>query len=810
MRKIWASALALTAGLGGAAQVGAAQAQEAVTSEEIVVTVQLREQSLLEVPIAVTAYGQEFLEQFAITKYDELALYVPGFEVQEQSANNTAFVIRGVTSDSGDATNEPRIAVFQDGVSTSRNRGTYMELFDIERIEVARGPQATLFGRGALVGAVNVIQNKADLNDPSFSATFAGGEDDYLRGTVVLNAPLVEDVFALRVAGTTRNREGYVENLEGGEDLGGVNIGAARVAMAFQPTTTLRFDLIGNIHQDDNSGTPFKSGTYAPAGSDLSYYSPARLNTFGGFEGGKPLGLDREVTSLTLIGEWEINPALTLTSITGSREFDSLEVFDPDGSSMPLIVAAEDAEGEQISQEFRLGWDNGGAFAGFVGVSYFHEEASTRAATQYDERYALAFATGSVPAPAIPDLATVQAIDIATLTALTGSAPTANFLYSVLNPAHREYYTNYGETDAIDVFADITWRVSDRIELTGGVRYTQEEKTSGLESGFTAPSVLGNLLALQGALAASDFATAAAIQTALGSGTPLPFGLFTQPQGFIERSDEFDGVTWRLVGRYEVSDAVSLWASYGRGRRPEVISLAPGNVPGTSTENALVPAETVDSIELGARAQNLFGGVLNLEGSLYTYEYADFQTTEIIAGAIRTVNAGEAKAYGFESAAQWRATDHLKAYVTYAYNHARFDGGARDGNSFRLSPDHTASLALRYERSVGIGSIYVTPSYVWQSEVFFDNDNDRADLQQPPLPGLADAGVDEVQEAYGLFNLRVGFEHASGHWGLGAFVNNALDEEYLIDAGNTGDSFTIPTFIRGAPRLWGVELTARF
>jgi len=163
------SALALATGMVG---FGTAVAQEADTGEEIIVTAQLREQRLIEVPIAVTAYSGDTLDRLGITKFDELALYVPGFEVQEQSANNPGFVIRGITSDSGEATTEPRIAIFVDGVSASRSRGSYMELFDVERIEVARGPQATLYGRGALIGAVNVIQNHVDLNAPSFEAVF--------------------------------------------------------------------------------------------------------------------------------------------------------------------------------------------------------------------------------------------------------------------------------------------------------------------------------------------------------------------------------------------------------------------------------------------------------------------------------------------------------------------------------------------------------------------------------------------------------------------------------------------------------------
>lgn len=842
-QKMWVSAIALTAGF-----MGAASAQEAdLASEEIVVTAQLREQRLFEVPIAVTAYDTETLDRLGITKYDELALHVPGFEVQEQSANNPGFVIRGITSDSGEATTEPRVAVYQDGVSTSRSRGSYMELFDIERVEVARGPQATLYGRGALIGAVNVVQNKADVDTPELRFQLGGGEDEYRRALAVLNAPIVENVLGLRLAGTLRGRDGYIENLAGGEELGGVNVAAGRVALAFEPSHNLRFDLIGNIHNDSNAGTPFKSGTFAPAGGDLSPYTAAALNTWGGFEGGRDLGLEREVRSLTLIGNWDISPSLTLTSITGRREFDSLEVFDPDGSALPLIVAAEDAEGEQFSQEIRLAWDNGGPLSGFVGVSYFHEEGSQRTPTQYDERYALAFSRQVFYAPAwpfapfVPDAATFDAAFapqlISGLSALFG--PGAANVYNAFNTAHREYSQNFGETTSYEVFADATWRVTDRFEITAGLRYTEDEKTSRLESGATSPSLLGNLLlaqAMPGYIAATAgnpalqgqlIALAGDINTGLGAvaggfGTGLlqPVGLFTQPLATpLEASGDFDALTWRLVGRYELSDNVAAWASYARGRRPEVISLAPGNLPSplalldpsSAGSISILPAEEVDSYEIGLRGQSLFSNTLDLEGSVYYYEYTDFQTTEFNGLSLVTVNAGEASAYGFEGALNWRPFDGLRVFGTYGYNHSRFDSGAREGNRFRLSPDHSASIGFNYEIPIGAaGAIFITPAYTWQSKIFFDDNNDRTDLQPDVLPGLQDTIVDEFQDAYGLLSLRAGFTHASGHWTLEGFVTNALDEEYLIDAGNTGDSFTIPTFIRGAPRLIGAELTVRF
>ncbi|OYX91545.1 MAG: TonB-dependent receptor, partial [Caulobacter sp. 35-67-4] len=138
-----ASVLALSfASAGMAAEVETAQV------DQVIVTAQKRAQDRVEVPIAVTAYSGQFLEAIGVQEFDQLSAFTPGFVVQNQSNNNSGFVMRGITSDSGSATDETRVSIYQDGVPISRSRGSYVELFDMERIEVAKGPQSTLFGRG--------------------------------------------------------------------------------------------------------------------------------------------------------------------------------------------------------------------------------------------------------------------------------------------------------------------------------------------------------------------------------------------------------------------------------------------------------------------------------------------------------------------------------------------------------------------------------------------------------------------------------------------------------------------------------------
>ena len=328
-----------------------AAAPEDEDEQNVVVTAQLREQRIVDVPIALTALNGELLDDLGLNEFEDVARYVPGFEVQNQSPNNPGFVMRGVTSDSGEAFTEPRVSVYQDGVSISKSRGSYVELFDLERVEVARGPQSTLYGRGALIGAVNIIQNRAEPGE--FAARFSGAYGNFnsidLEG--MLNVPMGE-MAAFRVAGRYRNRDGFIENLLGGEDFMSVETAAIRGTVRVEPSERVTIDVIANYQEDHPAGTSFKSMGFSPTdpvtGTVLGTREPwtgAALAPGAGFEGGAALGLDRQVWGVTGLIRAELSDSFTLTSITAYREFDGTEILDADGISLDAITAAENARG---------------------------------------------------------------------------------------------------------------------------------------------------------------------------------------------------------------------------------------------------------------------------------------------------------------------------------------------------------------------------------------------------------------------------------------------------------------------------------
>lgn len=842
MRSDFRTVLLLTAAMGALAAAAPALAQDAgqdagqaaqpAQLDEIVVTAQLRAQDPIEVPFALTAYSGETLRDLGVQDFEALSAFTPGFLVQNQSPNNPGFVMRGITSDSGAATAEPRVSVFQDGVSISKSRGSYVELFDVERVEVAKGPQSTLYGRGALIGAVNIVQNRARPGGRAASAEVRAGSHGLFGVELMFNAPLGEQA-GLRFAMRARAQDGSVENLLGGADYNSVGTEAYRLSLAFAPTEAFRFDLIGNYQTDDASGTAFKSLAFHPSdpatGRVLGGRAPwrgAALTPTAAFDGGRALGLEREVWGVTGLTRWDLSPAVTLNATTAYRRFSSYETFDADGVSLPILTAAEDAYGEQWSQDLRLAFDNGGRFTGFVGAGWFREDGHQRMPTQFDERLALVQLSGLLdgspatvghnllPAAAYPMLA--QGALAALLTPL-GAGGLAGPIAANLNPAHIETSANRSELTSWDVFADATFAVTDRFELSAGLRYTRDDKTTGFASSVSGRSALGGLLAIQqgavppaqipGLLAALANPAFHALPAAL---VPM-FGLTSQPTAnngdFISHDSEDDGLTWRLTARYALSDDASLYANYARGRRPEVISAASPSAPLGAPRFSVVAAETVDSFEVGFKTAAL-DRRLRLDGAAYLYSYENFQTTVQQGVIFVTTNAGEAESWGFEGQVDFLVDDQLTLFATYGYNRSRFGNGLYEGNRFRLSPDHKASFGAVWSQPLGGGRLEIQPTWTWQSKVFFDDDNDIPALQTGHF--VPDLIQDEQQGAYGLLNLRIRYAPDAADWSFELFGDNILDETYVKDAGNTGDALGMPTFIAGRPATWGAAFRLRY
>ncbi|MHA7816896.1 MAG: TonB-dependent receptor [Pseudohaliea sp.] len=751
--------------------------------EEVTVYAQRREQTVADVPMSITAYSGDLLERANIVELDAVSDITPGLVIQEQSPNNPGFVIRGITSDSGSAQAAPRVSVYYNGVDVSRSRGSYFELFDIERIEVVKGPQATLFGTAASVGAVSVytarpqeeLAGALTLNAGNYNARLARG---YVTGG--------SDLVQARLAFQYRERDGFIDNIAGGpasqnpggfrqDDMQGIERTALRPSLRLTPTDELTIDFVYTWEENDDTGTSFKNGLYAPTGGDSSPFSFVEMAGSPVSEaalGKADLGIEREVEDYNLRIEWQPTDRLTLTSISAWREFESLEVFDADGTQAWFLEFGEDAEGEQFNQELRAVY-SGDRFTTILGANYFEEEGSQRVPFSTEESIFLNCAgalSGLVDAPCIEPDGRVNLLTPVLSGGLVEALP------------YESEFANYGENEILSAFADVTWAVNDALELTVGLRYIDETRESGFSAIAPNSTILGFL------------------------GLNQPLLPVVNTDGVIVSADgSFDDWLPRFNALWRMDDNTNLYATVSKGRRSDVIDVvaatgATGNPVADVTE---VPAEIVWNYELGAKGSSDDRRV-SWNVSVFYQDYSDFQVTlQDDAGNFFTANAGSATNLGVEADVRALLGASVELFANAAWIDAEIDDDASNGtlagNRFRLQPEWTASTGLFLDHPLA-GDMRLTGSlvYSWRSEVFFEPEN-------APIAGLP---IEE--DAYGLLNARLGIANPGRGWELSVFASNLLDEEYLVDAGNTGGSFGNPTFVAGPPLFWGVQLDYDF
>jgi outer membrane receptor protein involved in Fe transport len=790
---------------GGTARLDVVLATAPLAVEGLVVTSQKRQQAVQEVPITITVYDGEFLESTGIEEFDFLSSYTPGLEVQLQSPNNPGIVVRGITSDDGDARVQPRVSMYQDGVSISKARGAVVELFDLERVEVLKGPQGTLFGRAAEIGAVHLIQNKA-RNERSGEIEAGVGNYGGLHAAGYVNTPIVADRLFGRVAGVYSKRDGYVENL-GGTDLNGKETLALRGLLRWAPSEFTDLDLILNWQQDTPPGVAFKSGVFAPAPRvGIEPGDPAFL---GGDERFEDLFVDRTVWGATLLADHVLSPAWTLQAVGAFRRFDSYESFDADGSAAPALQFAEDAEGDQYSLELRTLFNSGGRFSGFAGVNVFHEDGEQGVLVRTDERVLFPLLTRVIWVQSDGEFPEIEAVSNGEPNFWAQLPPVIAFLGPILSPDdpdffqglvgaplkpfHAETLINKGRTTAYEVFLDGTFAATDRLEITAGIRATYEDMWAGLEvPGADEPGVLG-------------FFTGA-----------YPNVLFpmTENGGTVGREETFSSWVGRVAADFAVSDDLNLFGTVAKGRRPNVIQEREAN-PVTDFE--VLEEEVVWNYEVGAKGFALDRRVQWDIAGFY-YDYRDFQTDiqpELTPdGVLFRTDLGEATAFGTELAVTGRATEALTVFGNYAFIDASFDELSRSGrpqelagNTFRLTPKHSLSAGFGLSGRIAGANAFLRPSYTWKSRVYFEEAwQDDVLLDELRAGGVA-PGL--FQDAFGLLNVRTGAELLGGRASIEVWVNNVLDEEYIIDAGNTGLTFYAPTYIPGPPRMVGIRVTGR-
>lgn len=763
------SLIALTVTLAAAPQAAfaqdddAAEAEDQTSGNQIIVTAQKIEQRALDVPITITATSGARIRELGVTDLDELSYYTPGLLIQEQSANNPGVVIRGITSDSGSAQEGPRVTLYYNGVDISRSRGSYQAIYDMERIEVIKGPQATLFGTASAVGAISLVSARPR---EGFEGEMRGGYGNFNQTLLGGYVNIGSDVLAARIAGEWRTRDGYVENLNPNQEkeLYAQDQLGLRASIRYTPTADFTLDIVGTYDQQRNGGTPFISAAFPASASSPGGPS----NAFGDANlGGLPsgaaalgddqLGLNREVYDLNITASYEFGNDWTFTTVNGYREFDSLEVFDADGSAAPFLEFTEFAKGWQASHEGRFAYA-GNSLRASAGWNIFIEDGFQNVPFATEEGVFLNCLGGLFANPrrlcVAPD----------------GSVPAlgaTNIPYSAL------LFQNEGRNEAYSVFADTTWIPVEALELTAGVRFLAEFRRSEFSNEIPNSAVTGAPL--------------------------IPGGINTGGR-VLSAEEEFQAVLPRFNALYRISDDVNVYATVSKGRRSPVVQVNAARVAGEVVANRTdVGEEVVWNYEGGIK---LAAGPVSASLGVYYQVYNDFQVTipdPDRPGFNITVSAGSASNLGVEGELAVDLADWLTVFGNFGYIDGGVDNDPANGNlagsRFRLQPEWQASGGFTVDYDLNNGArFFATPTITHRSTIFFTVPN-SALLSQGPVT---------------LINARAGVSFADDRYEIAGFIRNATGEDFLLDAGNTGNGFGIPTFIPAEPRFYGVEVSAKF
>lgn len=761
-----------------------AHADEQVLLDPVQVNSSLPSGSPLAEPAAVTAYSGQFLIDANIDRYEQLAPLVPGLFTVAQSPGNLSLNLRGLTTDDSNPNVTPRVSVFQDGMDISEIHGADVAFFDFESVEVLKGPQPAAFTRGVEIGALSFTSNRP-RDENSASLTVGAGSLDSRSAEGVANLALLPGKLLARVAVSFEQNNGYVKNLADGSDLQGRDTLAVRTSLRWKPSEATTADLIIHHQRDTPPGTAFKN-LVIPTPGEPGPYSDANLNR------GSVLGAEREILGVTGLVHTRLGPAWSVTSTTTARGTDYQEELDSDGSPLPLFEFGERFHHRQFSQDIRFDYDDGNRLKASLGGGVAWRKSRTTVHLRTDEGFLFPLFSNqfrqALLARGLP-LATVNAI----LPALTPAqsltrqsiVPASLGLVGIttagntLNPAYSESYTQDVETLTGDLYGQADYKVGPKLTLGTALRITQENITSGYEAP-DAP-VPGNL----GFFFPSS-----------GGGN----NVFTPSGGRLETDDDATSWSGRLSARYKLTPLLTPYAAVSRGRRPAVLGISQSTLTPTR-----VGEESVWNYEAGVKGTTP-NHRLNYGVSVFYYEFDNFQTDAVTApGVTQTIDGGRANGHGLEATFQGAVTRYVTVFGSYGFTDAAFsalDEQGRPqsfaGSTFRLLSRHTLSLgATGLVPVADHGSVFITPLWTYRSEHHFEDNN-------------ASNGGILRQGGFGLVNLRIGYRPRHGRWEAATFVNNLFDRNYLIDAGNIGGTFGVPTAIRGAPRTYGAQFTARF
>ena len=790
VKKLMTSLLAILLAASSLAPAGSFAAEQ-MALEEIVVTATRRaETDIQTTPVAVSAINAREFENLFAQDIGEVALHVPNFSAATVTGFNAAsFAMRGAAETDIIVYFDPKVGVILDDFVIPHVQTQLLEPFDIESIEVLRGPQGTLFGKNTTAGAVVVRTRRPDLDAASLEASVQYGRFDDMKTNVAFNVPISE-TLALRVAALYQKSDGYYENGKvdfpvdafgaglgkagtttgtavagDGRNVGGKDVFSGRAKLLFEPND--RLSILGQVEviTDRSDPVPVVNDTPAAAGQ------LATLLGFPGVTGGDPIdqagihesaivGLNDEqqvdVLGTYLNVEYQLDQH-TLHAVVGYREQESRLPNEYLGTPYESFFAAtRDDDRETFQVEARIASELDGAVNYVAGLFYQTNDA---------------------------EFCVLQQLG---LVEFFGSA-----VPGILDNDNPLLLCNKQDSTAYAAFVDVNIDVSDRFSLGLGVRYTNEEKDyvarEGLPVAFIFPGGV--------------------------YGEPLDGQDFSLASAFVQRdSEEWSEPTWRITGSYQFTDELFGYATISRGFKSggyndQAGSGGFGNFP-------LQPydPEFATSYEIGLKS-TLLDDRLRLNATYFNVNYEDFQRSTVVSvpgtafQETRTFNAADVDAQGIELEVTALLADGLTlranvGWLDTEYNKfvldRNLDGILEDfsGREVVRAPELTAGIDITYERSIGdAGHLTFNLNYLYEDEnTYYYNDDIGSQF-------------DTVLEERTILGASVTWENTSRRFYVSAFGKNLTDDRYKTASQAVGALWTFSNY--GPPRVYGVQTGVR-
>lgn len=687
--------------------------------EEVVVTAQKRAESLQDVSVSISAFGEQRLEDSGFDSFSDLTMMSPSMQVG--NFGPVTFVnMRGIGNENTTAGGDPGVALHYDGVYMGRPVAALFSAFDSERVEILRGPQGTLYGRNATGGSINYITKKpGDEFDAEVDVTVGDYSWVRLRGAV--NLPLSDTVNA-RLVVFNEDRDGYTENsVAGGTEANDADNFGVRGHLSFDLGTQGSLLLSGTFIDSGGVGSkaelreafpgttttpimPFAGppgfafspggpGSGIPASNSFFNGGAVPVNDLRHFHEAKDLreSQDNEFLVLSATLDWDFEN-VSLRSITAYAESSFESHQDEDYSALDLaeLVLTEDAD--QFSQELQLLSNNESDLQWIAGLYYFNEDAA-RQSRFFRSRYDVFASIFGVE----------SGFDVG------GTV----------------------ETTSWAIFGQATYDLSDQFSITGGVRYSDDEK-DGFNNGF-------------------QFA-----------GAP-----YSDP---VE--DSWSEVTYRLALDYRISNDVLLFGSFSTGYKSGGINQVAA--PSRGATNAIYDPETVDAFEIGIKS-TLMDGRLRLNASAYSNTYDDLQFQIFGPAGPEAFNASGADVKGLEVEANAIFTDTFSMDLSLGITDSEFDeqiinGTQIGGNQVQRTPDLTYAIGLTKDWEMDDkGSVRFRVEYAYTDDMYYTALNRRG--------GFGDPGGSDFADDYSNLNARIFWYSRDDAWTVELAATNLTDEE---------------------------------